>query len=131
MHAEEIRQKKERDYEFGRFAEKIATEMLITKGYAIREHNWRCGKCEIDIIAQQGTEIVFIEVKARSNNWARPDQAIDLRKMRLLSRAADSYLRNLPLNFSFRFDVITLTGDFDNYHTEHIEDAFLPPLSAR
>ena len=118
-----------RDFRFGRFAEEKAVELLVAKGYAIRHRNWRCGRIEIDIIAQNW--IVFGEVKARSGEWEAPDAAVDRRKMKSLSAGADVYLRGMPVVCNYRFDIITLTGNIDDFTIDHIEDAFMPPLSGR
>ncbi len=117
--------------EFGKFAEQKAVDYLVSKGYAIRERNWRCGKLEIDIIAQNGTTIVFVEVKGRSGEWDDPEDAVTVKKMRRISNAADSYLRNLEFDFFYRFDIIAIKGSQDEYELEHYEDAFIPPLTSR
>lgn len=115
--------------EWGAEAERIAQEHLIKEGYAIRETNWRLGKTiEIDIIAQLGTTMVFVEVKARNGEEYEAASAVDLKKQRKICKGADCYLRSLPFMFEFRLDVITITGNRDNYKLEHIPDAFLPQI---
>lgn len=116
----------------GREAERLAADYLVSKGYAVREMNWRPHPAhyEVDIIAQKGNEIVFVEVKARSN----PDpqaaiDAVDLRKQRFIAKAADTYLRMQPYMFYYRFDIIVVTGEGPDSSIHHIEDAFMPPLS--
>ena len=114
-----------------REAEQFATDYLITKGYAIRERNWRPHPApyEVDIIAQKGTEIVFVEVKARSGaDVVDAVEAVDVKKQRFLVRAADIYLRGLDYIYYYRFDIIAVTGP--DRHLTHIEDAFMPPLSS-
>lgn len=117
--------------EFGKFAESVATDYLISKGYAIRERNWRCGKLEIDIIAQLGITMVFVEVKGRSGEWEDPEEAVTRKKIRRVCNAADSYLQQLEFDFFYRFDIIAVTGTMESYTLEHYEDAFLPPLRVR
>ena len=117
-----------RDYEFGKFAEEIATNYYISKGYAIKERNWRLGKIEIDVIAQKGNTVVFIEVKARSGRNEDAKDAVNLDKMKRMARGADSYLKGQRGELEYRFDIFALTGDFHNYQTEVYEDAFLSPL---
>lgn len=52
--------------EFGKSGEDIATEFLKNKGYTIICRNFSCKMGEMDIIAKDKNEIVFIEVKTRS-----------------------------------------------------------------
>lgn len=117
-----------RDLDFGKFAEARATEYYVTRGYAIRERNWRCRRIEIDIIAQTGNVIVFVEVKARSGHHTEAIDAVTPDKMRRMTRGADIYLKMLPGDYEYRYDIVTLTGSFDSYCLEVYEDAFLSPL---
>lgn len=122
-------QTKLRDLQFGKFAEEKAAEYYIQKGYAIRERNWRHRHIEIDIIAQYENVIVFVEVKARSGKDMSPLESITLDKMKSMTRGADYYLRNTAIgDFEYRYDVFGLTGDFDEYSVEVLEDAFVSPL---
>ena len=120
---------KNRNYEFGKFAEEIATQYYVAKGYAILERNWHHGKSEIDIIAQINNIIVFIEVKARSGKDLDAVGAVTFDKMRRMARAANTYIRNKNGDYEYRFDIFALTGNFSDYKTEAIEDAFLAPLT--
>lgn len=110
-------------------AETLAFEWLLTHGYTVRDHNWRAGKTiEIDLIAELPGKIIFVEVKARRGDYQGPLDAIDDKKIRKMVKGADIYLRNLKLLYSYRFDVITVTGSPESYEIKHYEDAFLPPL---
>ena len=114
--------------EWGKRAEQLAADLLICKGYFIRERNFRMGHLEIDIIAQKGTTVCFIEVKARNGKNEDPLDAVDKNKVRRIVKVADSYMRSLDYDMDCRFDIITITGTEDDYNIEHIEDAFFPPL---
>lgn len=116
------------DNSFGPFGERIATEHLIAEGYAIRERNWHQGHYEIDIIAQQGSTIVFVEVKSRRGDYQDPLESVDRKKISRIVSAANVYMQMAELDFDTRFDIITLTGTPENYKLEHIEEAFFPPL---
>lgn len=121
-----------KSYDWGREAERIAAEYLVKHGLPIREANWRPStktQLEVDIITQEGDSIVFVEVKARSHHEEDPAEAIDNRKIRNIVRAADSYLQRLDKLWSYRFDVILITGNKDNYTLEHIREAFMPPIN--
>lgn len=119
--------------------ERIATEYLMQKGYVIREANWTPNHRheEMDIIAQQGDVIVFVEVKARSDVEARPEEAVTPRKIKHLVKGAAAYMATLgpatpgvpEPDYAYRFDIITLIGDPSSYRLDHMEDAFYPPFS--
>lgn len=115
----------------GNRAEQLAAEFLMSKGYAIRERNWRPSPAhfEVDIIAQKDADIVFVEVKARTDTSVDPADAVDARKQRNISRAADIYLRRLPHLHYYRFDIIAVSGEGDKTEITHIEDAFMSPLT--
>jgi UPF0102 protein desal_0201 len=117
-----------RDLDFGKFAEEKATEFYIARGYAIRERNWRFKRIEIDLIAQTGDTVVFVEVKARSGRDTDPLDAVTPDKIRRMVRGADIYLKSLDGELEYRFDIFALTGDFSDYRVEVYEDAFLSPL---
>ena len=112
-----------------KLAEQLAYEHLVGEGYTVRERNWKLRRLEIDMIAQLGDTIIFVEVKSRSGRHRDPLDAIDDRKIRNMVRAANAYLLPLEHTFSWRFDVILLVGPPHDYRLEHIPDAFLPPLS--
>lgn len=115
--------------EFGKAGEQHAVEYLITKGYIIRDTNWRYGKMEIDIVAEKGDRIVIVEVKTRSSGILMPYEAVDNKKIRNLVRAANAYINYFNLPHEVQFDIISITGVPGNFTIEHIPDAFLPPLN--
>lgn len=114
--------------EWGAAGENLATEHLIKEGYTIRERNWKCGKLEIDIIAQTGSMIVFVEVKSRNGKHGDPLDAIDSQKINRIVNAANIYMKSIDYDMDSRFDVIAITGNANDYTLEHIPDAFFPPL---
>lgn len=118
--------------QWGEEAENIVADWLRARGWKVREQRWRAGKTiEIDIIAQQDTEIVFIEVKARRGDMKHPLETIDEKKIIKMCKGADIYLRHLPHLHSYRFDIVTVTGNRNNYKIDHYPDAFLPPFSTK
>ena len=65
-------------HELGKNGEDIATNYLQSIGYLIMERNYTAKQGEIDIIARDNKEFVFIEVKTRSSNqFGRPAEAVD------------------------------------------------------
>lgn len=125
--------KEKRANEWGRQAENIVREYLISKGYTVREQNWtpKTSKSEIDIIAQKGDILAFVEVKARSDRDLDPADAITADKIKKVVRGANSYLETQEYDFFYRFDVATVSGNPEDYVLDYLEDAFLPPLLQR
>lgn len=110
----------------GREGEKIAVTYLKRKGYNIYETNFRCPLGEIDIIARDKKDVVFIEVKTRrSNQLGYPEQAVGSRKQAKLSQLALWYLREKKLsNVNARFDVIAITLLAEGNEIKLIKNAF-------
>lgn len=108
--------------ETGTQYEERATEYLIAQNYQILERNYRIRSGEIDIIARDGTVLVFIEVKYRKNDESgNPLEAVDIRKQRKIIKVARYYLYQKKYgDVPCRFDVIGICGS----HIEHIKDAF-------
>ena len=75
--------------ELGRRGEQLAVDHLEARGMAVVERNWRCRLGEIDIVARDGGDLVFIEVKTRSNgDYGHPFEAITPIKLARLRRLA-------------------------------------------
>ena len=92
----------------GRFGEDEAEKYLKQKGYKILERNFSCKRGEIDIIALDKDEIVFVEIKARKSlKYGLPSEAVTKYKLKHIYKTAEYYLytRNL-LNDNTRIDVI-------------------------
>lgn len=105
--------KKENNRQTGARYEREAAAYLEKKGYTILEQNYRCKMGEVDLIAKDGKYLVFCEVKyRRGTEWGYPEEAVDMRKQRVISRCAMYYLMEHGLiNLSCRFDVICIEGD--------------------
>ncbi|MFZ5428679.1 MAG: YraN family protein [Bacteroidota bacterium] len=114
--------------EAGGAAERIAQDYLAGKGYRILMTNWYCGHLELDIIAQDGDELVIVEVKSRRGiAFDHPSDALSNKKMRQIIEAAGSWIDTSGWEGETRFDLITIvfTGQ-DEYELEHYEEAFNP-----
>lgn len=96
--------------ETGALGEKLAKEFLIQKGYRILDTNYRCFYGEMDIIAQQGDCLVFIEVRTRTgHSFGSPEESITDAKMEKLRATAAGYRQtheNLPAQW--RIDVVAV-----------------------
>ena len=109
----------------GIWGEELAAAYLREKGYVILERDWHSKHRDIDIIAQQGEWMVFVEVKTRRNReFADPLQAVNIQKQKNLLRAINHYINYRKLDNPWRFDVITIVGTMGTCmpEIEHIED---------
>ena len=108
----------------GTWGEELAAAYLREKGYAILERDWHSGHRDIDIVAQNSEGLVFVEVKTRSTDViAKPEQAVNWKKQRNLTRSINHYLPYRKINHPWRFDVISIIGSPGKEpKIEHIED---------
>ena len=106
-----------------RNGEDEAVKYLERKGYKIIERNFLCRQGEIDIIALDGNNIVFIEIKARtSTDYGLPSESVTERKLKHMIKAIQYYLyrRNLE-NENIRIDAIEVYVQNDKYDINHIK----------
>jgi len=95
--------------ETGLAGEKLALEWLTQRGYVIREENWRYRHLEVDIIAEKGDTLHFIEVKTRrSTKYGNPEESINKQKMKNLKDAAEQYQHQHPGWKWIQFDVLAI-----------------------
>ncbi len=96
--------------ELGIHGERTAEQHLISLGYRILARNWRWRKGEMDLIAEQRQEIVFVEVKARrSQTYGSPEESITRAKREKLIQTAYAYLNSTNRQDSeWRIDVIAI-----------------------
>lgn len=81
----------------GRWGEKQAAGYLHQKGYRLLAAGYRCRMGEIDLIAQKGRELAFVEVKLRRNaNFAEPREQVTAAKQRRVLLAARNFLAQHP-----------------------------------
>jgi len=112
------------NHDLGIKGEELAFEHCLNLGYELLEKNWRFRKMEIDLIARDKKQIVFIEVKTRANNsLGEPYEFVSQSKQKLIATAAQFYLEKLDFLAEARFDIISITFE-PTYHLEHIRDAF-------
>lgn len=111
----------------GRWGEKVAAHFLEAKGYVIVERNWRTGRGEIDLVAQQGPTLVFVEVKTRrGQNYGTPEESITPRKQEKLLELVQTYLADHNLGEQeWRIDVVAIELDKQGklIRCEHIPEA--------
>jgi len=94
----------------GAFGERLAAAHLAAKGYRILARNHRCREGEIDIVAQDGETLVFVEVRTRRGDaLGGPAESVTARKEARLVAAATAYVQALPqLPAGQRIDVVAV-----------------------
>jgi putative endonuclease len=110
----------------GKKGEDIAVRYLKDMGYRIIERNYRCLLGEIDIIAKDGSTIVFIEVKCRrSEKFGAPQLSVGKNKQKKLSKISLYYLKNKRLHYqNARFDGVAVKILLSGTYIELIQNAF-------
>ncbi len=113
----------------GRWGEQMAAEYLKSKGYEILGMNYSVKAGEIDVIAAQGDQLAFVEVKLRKNaDFARACESITPAKRAKLKKAAQLWLESRGEQYYARFDVIEIYTPEGAKTREpqinHIEQAF-------
>ena len=114
----------------GKYGEDYACKYLEKLGYVILEKNYRYSRmAEIDIIAKDGSTIVFAEVKTRTSlHYGHPFEAVNHTKLLNIYKAGLSYLKNTTESYNrYRIDVISVitTTDLKKPQIEHLKDISL------
>ena len=117
----------------GTEGERAARDFLIARGLTVRETNWRMGKLELDIVAQEQDVLHIIEVKTRDASTVDdfdPMDAVDRKKQRNLINAANAYVNYYSIDFEIAYDVMVIVYDHDSgtYTIDFYDNAFYPPL---
>ena len=94
----------------GDIGEEMAVELLENLNYEIIERNYRFGHGEIDIIAKDNDELVFVEVKTRKNlEFGYPEHAVTKSKQKQIRRIVEAYLYEREVSdYDCRIDVIAI-----------------------
>ena len=113
----------------GRWGEDQAAEYLRRKGFRVTDFNWKCRFGEIDLIAEDGVYLCFVEVKLlKTAAYGSAAAFVDWRKQQRLRTAAELYLAGRPTGLQPRFDVIEIYApqgtDTENPGIFHLENAF-------
>lgn len=100
--------------DLGDFGESLARSHLLRAGYRVIASNWRCRYGEIDLVAQQGGQLVFVEVRTRrAAGPIAPEESLAPAKRRRLIALAAAYLdaHELSPNTTCRIDLIAISVD--------------------
>ena len=109
----------------GQRGEEIALKFLKKQGYKIRACNYKTKLGEIDIIANDGDTLVFIEVKTRESlEYGHPFEAVNARKRKKIANVALLYLKKFDELPQCRFDVVSIHINDGNAECKLIKDAF-------
>lgn len=106
-------------FSLGKWGERRATRHLIKNGYYIRHVNWRCKQGELDIIAQNESNLVYIEVKTRQKYKEGKLEfsgleAVDDQKIQKLLQLSRIYRRKFGLELKYKrlrhdkFEIVTI-----------------------
>lgn len=97
----------------GGFGERAAEKYLIRNKYKIIERNYRCKFGEIDIVALEEDNLVFIEVKTRTTEkYGNPSDAINFIKKKHMTKTALNYINHKKMqNYFCRFDVVEVFAE--------------------
>ena len=113
----------------GQEAERYAADLLRRRGYTILESNVRYTMGEIDLIAEDGATLVFVEVRARRPGpFGQAVETLTYQKRRRVNRAVERFLQERRIDPSrpIRIDVVAIDLDAAGKpgRAEVIADAF-------
>jgi putative endonuclease len=113
----------------GRRGEYLAAQHLQQRGLAILDRNVRLPGGEIDLVARERDELVFVEVKTRIGDGSlAPDELVDAAKLLRLERLAETYVARLDReDVDWRIDVvaIVISRNGELVRIDHHPGAFL------
>lgn len=115
----------------GRFGEQRAVEHLEAAGLEILDRNWRCRAGELDIVARDGPQLVFVEVKTRSSvAFGAPAEAVDRVKSARIRELAVRWIMaqrelGVPMFWeTLRFDVVSVVRGRGGLEIAHLAGVF-------
>jgi putative endonuclease len=113
-------------YSCGKAGEDAAVDYLVRKGYRIVERNFRFERGKIDIVAEDGGVLVFVEAKARrSLAFGEPEDAVTPAKRRQILKVAQGYLMQHSIeDRECRFDIITVRSEKNSVTLGHLTNIF-------
>ena len=115
------------DASLGNLGEQLAAAHLLAGGYRILHRNWKAGRKEVDIIAEKGGTVVFVEVKTRSSRYfGMPEDAVNWRKEEHLRKVAEQWLEQHGGEVKhIRFDILSIFAlPGERPEILHLQDVF-------
>ena len=110
----------------GRRGEELATRHLASKGYQIVTRNWRCENGELDVVARDGDNLVFVEVRTRRGQaLGTPEESVTAAKQVRLITLAEAYVQTHDWQGNWRLDFVAVEMDRRGrlLRVEHYENA--------
>jgi putative endonuclease len=97
----------------GRKGERTAVRYLLRQGFDILARRYQGRSGELDVIAFDKDELVFVEVKTRGTEaFGEPWEFVDWRKQQILRRTAEEFIVDHDLGrYPYRFDIVSVVGD--------------------
>ncbi len=117
----------ERSTTIGNWAERRARAYLKRRGLKAVEHNYACKLGEIDVIARDGSTLVFVEVRfRRSSTHGTAAASVTKTKQQRIVKTASHFLLTHPewSSFPTRFDVVAVARSNNRIQFEWIRNAF-------
>ena len=102
----------------GRIAEEQAAKYILKLGYTIITRNYQIRGGEIDLVALDGDELVFVEVRWRTDDLG--EESIGPKKTAALRRTINRYLSEMEETRSFRCDVIAVSPKEMRHHQDFL-----------
>lgn len=117
-------------YFHGKKGEEIVADFLAKNGFIIYKRNYHSKYGEIDVIAEKGNLLLFVEVKTRSENpLVSAKEAVDINKQQRIKATAKDFLRKTHKEYMCRFDVAEVSVSIGDkgfkYKLNYISDAFM------
>lgn len=95
----------------GRRAEQAVADYLKRQGYKVLDQNWRTRWCEIDVVAQKGDRVYFVEVKYRkTNNQGDGLEYITPKKLQQMAFAAEFWVAKNNWQGEYTLAAVAATG---------------------
>lgn len=106
---------KEFNLQTGKIGEDIAQKYLKKQGYKILERNFKTKYAEIDLVARQKNELVFVEVRTKKGEaFGTPEESLNQRKLRKLWWNARGYTNKIRWQGPYRIDAVCIVLNLDN-----------------
>ncbi|MEK7203850.1 MAG: YraN family protein [Patescibacteria group bacterium] len=111
--------------EIGRLAETLTVKALMEKGYQILKTNFSNRFGEIDIIAQDKTILVFVEVKAKKGvEFGLPEEMISKGKLKRVKNMATIYMKGETLPCRIDVVAVVLSPENELVRLTHYENVY-------